>query len=177
MTAFATFFRIEPASWQRNSETMVARAVAAVLVAFALLAWNRFGAQGVVAPRASVRLILIGVYGWLGASVALWAIARFTFGIIVPFQRTLCVLGTSHIPLVVLGGILQFAGVVFRWFLPGLIGSIVVFGLWMPAMLVAGSRHIFGLDTKRAATVVVVPYAGWLATVGVVLHRQLGHLI
>ena len=52
--------------WARVGPQSLYSAAALVVVAFGLLALNRFGGLTTSAPRAFIRLTLVGVWGWIG---------------------------------------------------------------------------------------------------------------
>ena len=70
MTRFPIFLRIDPGTWTRVQVETLNRRVLTVVAAFALAAWNRFGAQGFLGPRAPIRLLVTGIWGWLLISLA-----------------------------------------------------------------------------------------------------------
>ena len=75
MTRFPIFLRIDPGTWTRVQVETLNRRVLTVVAAFALAAWNRFGAQGFLGPRAPIRLLLTGIWGWVLISVIVWFFA------------------------------------------------------------------------------------------------------
>ena len=73
---FPIFLRIDPGTWTRVQVEHLHRRILTVLGAFVLAAWNRFGAQGFLGPRAPLRMLLIGLWGWIALSVVVWLVAR-----------------------------------------------------------------------------------------------------
>ena len=73
MTALGRWLRLDESSWARFARLgTLSNAAFITLGSYALLAFDRFGMQGLTAPRAPVRMVLAGLYGWLGLSVAIW---------------------------------------------------------------------------------------------------------
>ncbi len=59
--------RIDRGTWERYDRAGTVRSAAVVAIgAYAVLAFDRFGFPAIIEPRPSVRLILVGFYGWLG---------------------------------------------------------------------------------------------------------------
>ena len=177
MIAAARWLRIDGPSWDRiDVSARMSTAAVNGIGAYLLLAFDRFGFQGFQSPRGPTRLLLIGVYGWLGLSAAMWLVARWR-GRDAEFVTVFRFVGYAHMPLLLVGIVLQMTAITLRWFGPGLIASIFALGFWFPALLVAGVRKATGTHWPEALFVVAAPYGVWLATVGVVLFVQLGHLI
>lgn len=183
----AAIFRVSPARWDAMGPIHGGRAAAVVIGAWALLAWSRFGFQATSAPRAPVRFVLVGVYGWLGLAVLLWAagriigrIAEATTGVAPSPGATLDsvvrVVGLAHQPILVVAVLAQFLQVLP---LPRLSLAVAVFTfvLWLPGVLGAAVMSLHRLTPSRAALVVIVGYGPWLATAGRYLNERLGHLI
>ena len=84
--------------------------------------------------------------------------------------------GLAHRPLVALAVLIQ----VLALFDPagdiGGIAALVVFGFWMPAMLVSAVVWAYDQTLVRAITLAAIPYVLWLATAGRYLFIQVGHL-
>lgn len=184
LAGVATTMGVSPASWDRQGETTVKPAAALVLGGWAIMAWSRFGAQGLTSPRPGVRFVLIGFYAWLALAVVVWLIGRFAVGRAdrssddrPSLLRIVQFAGLAHRPVILLGFVIQFAAVLLRLDGPGLVLAVVAFGLWMPAMLVAAARSAYDLPTARAAALVALPYLAWLATAGRFLRDQVGHLL
>ena len=79
MTITARALRLDRDRWRwlANGASPTG-AVLMVLGAYLLWAWDRFGWPE-FALRPTVRLMLIGFYGWIWLAVASWVIARFAF--------------------------------------------------------------------------------------------------
>jgi len=182
MSRFPIFLRADEGTWSRvQAETLPSRALT-VLSAFGLAAWNRFGAQGVLSPRAPIRMILTGIYGWLALSLVLWLIARrreqFNSGtVLFSLQRTAASVAVAHFPLIILGFYIATFGNFIRTPVPGLVLAAIVFALWIPALLGRAMRHLADVDTFTAMGLIAVPYVLWLAWIGRYLHLQVGHLL
>jgi hypothetical protein len=77
-----------------------------VLVGAGILALTRLGGLVVDAPRAVLRLMLVGVWGWVGLSVAIWLTITATSGSAGArpgLVHTLAIAGIAHAPVVALG--------------------------------------------------------------------------
>lgn len=184
----ATTMGVARAPWDRNVDVSLKPAAALVLGAWVLMAWSRFGAQGLTAPRVAVRFVLVGLYGWLALAVLVWAAGRLADQLLArpgggpegagpELARIVQFTGLAHRPLIILGFVIQFAAVLLRLQGPGLVLAIAALGLWMPAMLVAAVTSAFAVGPLRAALVVAGPYLAWLATAGRFLNQQVGHLL
>ncbi|MEL7208061.1 MAG: hypothetical protein AAGK32_07485 [Actinomycetota bacterium] len=191
LTEAAVTLGVARASWELDTRATMTRAALVAVGAWAVLAWSRFGIQGLLAPRALVRFVLIGFYGWLALAVMIWVIGRLadrslpsTSGPIgrltgsgVALIDIVRVTGRAHRPLLVLGVVVQVTALLLRLNGPGLVVAAVGLGLWMPAMLLGGVGHAFELRPARAALVVAGPYAGWLLLLAPFLNGQVGHLL
>ena len=182
MSRFPIFLRTDVGTWTRIQVETLPRRMLTVVGAFALASWNRFGAQGFLGPRAPLRLLLIGLWGWLALSVVVWLIAR-TFDEdlrndpLYGLQRAAASMTVTHFPIIILGMYLGTFGAFIRTPIPGLILAVVVFAAWVPTLYVRAMLHLAQVDTRTAILAMIVPYALWLATVGRHLWQQLGHLI
>ncbi len=164
---------MNPIRWARVGPEAVWSGLALVLVAWGLMAINRLGGLTFDAPRAFLRLTVVGVWGWLGLALAIWLVA----GRASSLRRVLAVTGWVHVPVVGLAVLIFVVAGAFEVLGPGLIGAIVVFGVLIPSALVLGAEEVFGLERLRAVAVVSIPYLAW--TVLVVRHvlGQVGHLL
>ncbi len=164
MTPITRTLRYDRITWQAyDTQTGLGWAFAVAIGAYAILAFDRFGVQGVIEPRATVRLLLTGFYGWLWLAGAAWLIGRFVFGDEARFSTVFRLYGYAHLPLVVLAVTIQVASVALR--------------LSGPALLVAATSQAFGIDRGRALAVALVPYLIWVLVVGRSLYTQIGHLL
>lgn len=171
-------FRIDGESWSNVARAGTLAGAALVAVgAYAILAFDRFGIQGVVAPRATVRLMLVGFYGWLWLAAAGWLIGRYMRGTDPGFATVFRLYGNAHLPLVFVGVAIQVFAVVGQILGPSLGVAALALLVWMPAMLTAATSQLFELGRRRAAMVVAAPYLVWLVTVGRYVASQLGHLL
>ncbi len=177
VTAVARVLRLDPATWSRFARSGSASAALVTIGAYALLAFDRFGVQGIIEPRATVRMLLAGFYGWLWLAGASWLVARLAFGPGAGFSPVFRLYGRAHLPLLVVGMTLQVSTVFLQTLGPGLwVGAFAVL-FWMPALLVAATRTAFVVDGRTALLVIVGPYLVWLVVVGRYLENQLGHLL
>ena len=64
MSRLGTLTQLDHRTWSTISYQQLPGRAMTVLFAYVIMAWNRFGLLGFVAPRAPVRLVLIGVYVW-----------------------------------------------------------------------------------------------------------------
>ena len=148
-----------------------------VLGAYLVFAFDRFGIEGFFEPRATVRMMLTGLYGWLWLIAGTWAIARSTFGSVGPTTRLAPLMGHAHLPLLLLAMFIQFVSVALN--LLGIAWWLALFTgvFWLPAMLVSAVATATGLDWRRAVIAVTAPYVAWLLVVGRSLWTQLEHLL
>ncbi len=171
-------FRLVQETWRTLAATGTLGGAALVTIgAYAIFAFDRLGIQGVVDPRATVRLLLVGFYGWLWLAVSAWAIGRVVLGAAAALAAVMRLYGNAHLPLVFVAIGIQVFSVVARTQNPALVIAVLASLVWMPAMLVAATRVVFDLQPRKAALVVVGPYLVWLLTVGRYLVAQLGHLL
>lgn len=182
MTRFPIFLRIDPGTWTRVQVETLQRRILTVLAAFALAAWNRFGAQGFLGPRAPIRLLLTGIWGWIVLSVVVWFLASRInkdlradplYGI----QRAAVSMTVTHFPVIIIGFYMATFGAFIRTPIPGFILLAAAVLAWIPALYIRAMQHLTSVDTKTAALAMIGPYALWLATVGRYLWQQVGHLI
>lgn len=185
LNGLADILGVSARSWDRARGGDLGPPVFTALGAWLIMAWNRFGLQGLAAPRAAVRFILIGFYAWMGLALLLWlasrVIARPTSGSGPPSEPDPKMLirlsGLAHRPLVIIGLVLQVTG----FFLPtagvGLVIAVAGLALWMPAMLVGAVVWARPRPVGQALAVVAVPYFVWLVVVGRFLDSQVGHLL
>lgn len=192
LTRFMNFLRIDNYTWARVLPQELPRRLITVVAAFTLAAWNRFGAQAALGPRAPIRVILTGIYGWLGWSILVWLLAiwigqRGEVAADEPaaplgfdplsFQRAATAMTVPHFPLIVIGFYIATFGVFIRSQIPGIVIAVLVFGIWIPALATKAVQHLTDLDRNRAVVAVVLPYVLWLAVIGRYLFNQVGHLI
>ena len=179
---FPIFLRIDVGTWTRVQVEHLPRRMLTVFGAFMLAAWNRFGAQGFLGPRAPLRMLVIGFWGWLALSFAVWLIARTVdedlrsdplYGL----QRAAVAMTVPHFPLFILGMYIGTFGAFIRTPVPGTILAVLVFVAWIPLLYVRAMQHLTDVTTSKAVLLMVLPYALWLATVGIYLWDQLGHLL
>lgn len=178
MNGVIQLFRLDVASWDRVSHmgTMVSAAATSV-GAYTFLAFDRFGFQAFVAPRASMRMLLVGFYGWLGLTGLAWLIARRRNLDLPAFGEAFGIYGHAHLPLLLLAFVIQMVAVVVQSLGPSLYFAVFVFGFWMPAALLAATRYLFTTTLRSAALVVIPPYIVWMVVVGGYLFGQVGHLL
>ncbi|MEM7326411.1 MAG: hypothetical protein AAF531_25220 [Actinomycetota bacterium] len=190
--------------WAAVAQASPFRATLTVVGAWLILAWNRFGFQGVEQPRVMIRFALIGVWGWLGLTAVIALVVLVLRPLIVAggdearaadhvangtvprwpdvAGRLLQVSGLSHVALLVLAIAIQIGQAVPIPLIVPLLTALVLLA-WFPGMLVIATteavlRQGRGIARPVTITAVVVPvYVVWLATVGRYLVEQLGHLI
>jgi hypothetical protein len=178
MTPVARTLRFDHDTWRSyQSQASLGWAFVVAMGAYAILAFDRFGVQGVTAPRGTVRLLLTGFYGWLWLAAAAWVIGRFVLGADTPFATVFRLYGYAHLPLVILAVVIQVFSVAFRASGPALLVALFAGVFWMPALLVAATSQAFAIDRRRALAVVAAPYLVWLLVVGRSLYIQVGHLL
>ena len=185
MTFLSYALGLDRERWARLAAASLWPAMVLVLAASVVMAWSRFGGVAVDAPRAFLRMVLVGVWGWLGLAAAIWLIVRLerrTTGLTgegrpAPLERAIAVVGFAHAPLLLLAVVILVAAGALQIFGLGQIVAVVVLGFWFPALLVAASSHLFDLDPLTGVLVVALPYGIWLATVGRYLLQQVQHLL
>lgn len=177
MNTFLRTLRLDDFRWYwLESESTRVGSSAMVVGTFLLLAFDRFGWPD-FALRATTRFLLIGLYGWLGLSLATFVLVRFVYKRSGSLPTLLRLVAHAHLPLLAVGVVIQVAGVamditgVARW--PALFAGV----FWMPAMLTAAFRAWTGLRHHQAALSAAVPYTVWAMTVGHFFWRQLDHLL
>lgn len=161
--------------WLESESTRVGSS-AMVIGTFLLLAFNRLGWPD-FAFRATMRFVLIGLYGWLGLSLATFVVVRLVLRRSGPFTTNLRLVAHTHLPLLVVAIVMQVTSVSLD--LGGLAHWPAVFAavFWMPAMLAAALCAWTDLKRSQAVLSTVVPYLVWAATVGRFLWNQLEHLL
>ena len=177
MTAVARALRLDDATWSRFAVAGRTQAALVAGAAYALLAFDRLGVQGVLAPRATVRMLLAGFYGWAFLAAGSWLVARYAAGAGTRAGSVFWLYGRAHLPLLLLAVVIQVAAVFLRVLGPGLWAGVFVIAFWMPAMLVGAARTAFGVGVGTAIVIVAGPYLVWVAVVGNYLRDQLGHLL
>ena len=164
-------------AWDRYDRAGTALSATLTAVGgYALLAFDRFGAQGILAPRGPVRMMLVGFYGWLFIAAVAWVLARSIHHTEVRYTSVLRLFGFIHVPVLMLAIVIQFFSVSLRFFAPA--GFMLLFGflVWMPGLTVFASRKAFGVGRSRAAVVGLVAYLFWVVSVGWWMWTQIGHL-
>jgi hypothetical protein len=137
----AWMLRLTTARWESIPPAPPLKAAATVIGSWLVLAWGRFGFQGIASPRALTRFVLVGVYGWLAVAAVAWlgsvllARVRDERRPADPV-RVLQVTGLSHQPLLVFGVLLQVGQLAP---IPGLmtVVAVLTIALWAPAILAA----------------------------------------
>ena len=173
--------------WERLTPRSVWPAIALVLVASGLIAMTRVGGLVIDEPRSSLRLVLVGVWGWLGLAIGIWA-TGWTLSHASATTRpppppltslglSLAMVGWAHVPVIVLGVVVFVAAGLMQLLGPGLVVGAVVLAVALPVALMTGTRHVFGLSWVGAAVAAVVPYAFWLLVAARHVHRQINHLL
>lgn len=182
MSRFRIFLRADVGTWTRVQVETLPTRMLTVVGAFVLAAWNRFGVQGILGPRAPIRFLLVGLWGWIALSLVVWLIARRfdedlradpLYGI----QRTAVSMTVTHFPIVIAGFYMATFGAFIRTPIPGLIIAIACFAVWIPWLYIRAMKHLADVDNKTAAMAMVGPYVIWLVTIGRYLWQQVGHLI
>jgi hypothetical protein len=167
--------------WERVGEGSLTSAAALVVVASFLLALNRFGGLVIDEPRSFVRLVLVGVWGWIGMAVVATAVlvvsgsARGGSGR--TLRATLAVIGAAHVPLIWASVMLFLGAGMLQLLWPGLIMVVLVFAFWFPAAVGIGLRVSCGARVGVAVAATAVSYAAWVTVVGRHLYDQLAHLV
>jgi hypothetical protein len=177
VTTAARALRLDEDSWRwLVDEAKLGGATLIVVGAYLVLAFDRFGWPD-FALRPTARLVLTGVYGWVGLALAGWAVTRSVSGAHSGPTMFIRLTGHAHLPLLLLAILIQVVSVmsnvtsIARW------PTLFVGLFWFPALLTNAVAGASGLDRARASAVVAVPYLLWAAAVGRLLWRQLGHLL
>ncbi|MGI9597271.1 MAG: hypothetical protein ACR2QK_14000 [Acidimicrobiales bacterium] len=182
--------RLSRARWDAVVGVEPNKAIAAVVGAWLLMAWGRFGVQGLSAPRAGLRFILVGVYAWLlvAATVYLVGVVAHRFGAgraggggggrSESFRpaRVFQLTGLCHQP-VVLTGIAVLFGSLLPFQAPLTVVAYFAIALWLPAMLVAAVQSMLPANRLAATGAGLAGYGVWLATAGRYLLDRVGHLV
>lgn len=171
---------LDRAKWERVGPWSLRSAAAYVAVASILLAMNRFGGLVTVEPRSFVRLVLVGVWGWIGMALVAWIVVTTTSPAEHPHRSpaaSIAIVGIAHIPLIWLAGVLFLAAGALQLLWPGLMTAAFVFTVWFPAAVFMGLRVSCGAGFVRAMVATAVSYAAWLAVIGRQLYDQLAHLV
>ncbi len=170
--------------WQRVGPHYLPSAGGIVALASFLFALLRFGGLLTEAPRAFLRLFLVGVWGWLalGLSVAIVVTALRRRRPAAPFLfangvEALTVAGLAYLPMLFLAVVVFAAGGIIDFLGPGRVMSVFVLVLWMPAVLAVGAHHRLALTPRTAVLAVAGPYLAWLALVGRHLLDRVHHLL
>ena len=188
--------RLTTRRWAAIPIAAPTKAAATVIGAWLVLAWNRFGFQGLAQLRVMLRFVLIGVYGWLGLVALTWLGHRLLSARRTgerqsgwggaEAQRLLQVIGLSHIALLVLAIAIQIGQAIP---IPFVVPALTAFALliWFPGMVIAAVTQTTGrtdsqlLSDGRSAMasllISAVACLLWLLVVGRYLFDQLGHLI
>lgn len=123
-----------------------------------------------------LRLVLVGFYGWLGLAGGVWSVARYR-RIDADFAQVFRLVGDAHMPIMLVAITLQLAAISLRLFGPGLAVATFTTLFWLPALLIGAIRKAYSTGLRQAAVIVAGPYLVWLASVGVTLYIQVGHLL
>lgn len=178
--------RLTAARWDAIAPDSPWRAATVVIGAWLIMAWSRFGFQGLTVPRVMVRFVLIGVYGWLGLALVLWVgralVDRLAGGTThgpgvggSPI-RLLQITGLSHQAVLVLGlAVLIGQAIPIPLVVPALAAFTVV--VWIPGALLAATISADGGVRRPSIGVTGLGYLLWLVTAGRYLFDQIEHLI
>lgn len=177
LKALGRLLQIDGLTWATIEFQHLRGRTLTVLFAWGIMAWNRFGLLSFAAPRAPLRLILVGVYSWLGLAAAVWVASSLAGSAIVRMRDAAVATAIVHVPLVALGFFVAIVAGFARILGPGTVVAVFVFALWMPALLYRAFREVAGLERSYAAATAVVVHLAWLAGPGNLLRTQVGHLL
>jgi hypothetical protein len=179
MSAALRWLGLDAARWERVGPHSLWSATALVVVSSSLLALSRFGGLVTVAPRPFVRLVLVGVWGWIWLAASVWLVATIVARSMprMPLRTAFATIGLAHVPLLAVAVVVLVAAVMLQLLGPGLVTAVFVVAFWFPAALVTGVAHGWGASIARSAAIVAGPYAVWLFVVADHLSRQVGHLL
>jgi hypothetical protein len=178
VTRSAELLRLDRDTWARyhGTGTLISASLVS-LGAYVVFAFDRFGFAAFSEPRSSVRLVLIGFYGWLWLAGALWLSGRIVGAGDIPFELVFRLIGLVHLPLLIVAIMIQIFAMLLRILGPSLAVGLFSVIFWLPALLVAATRQAFDVDARLAIVLVGGPYVVWLLVVGRILNDQLGHLL
>lgn len=177
VAAISKVLLVDADSWRVRKEIGGLRSPAVITIgASAVLAFARFGPQAFVDPRGAVRFILVGFYGWVALSGAIWWLGRRA-GSETAFTPVMGVIGRAHMPLLIVAVAIQMASVTLDLLGPARWVAVFAAVVWMPVMLVTASNTAFGFVGARSLRVISGPYLVWLVTIGGFEYRQLAHLL
>jgi len=177
---------LDASKWARVGPDSLWSAIVLVATASFVMALNRFGGLIVDTPRSFLRLVLVGVWGWIGLAIAIWLVVRGTravqgdqaaAGPPPSLQVNVAAVGLAHTPVLALGIVIFVAAGLLEVLGPGFVAAIFVFGFWFPAGLIAATAHVNRMAPVRAAVVVAVPYLIWMSIIGRHLLDRIQHLL
>ncbi len=186
MNAVPRILGLDAVKWARVGPGSIWSALTLVTTTSFLMALNRFGGLIVDTPRSFLRLMLVGVWGWLGLAGAIWLVegAARTIGdgrdggVSVPsLQMAVAAVGLAHTPVLALGLVILVAAGLLEILGPGFVSAVFVFAFWFPAVLSAATSHTLRLSPVHALLVVLVPYLLWFAIIGRHLLDRVQHLL
>ncbi len=187
--------RLSPDSWRLAAPGDLKWPAITVIGGWLLLSWIRLGPQALFNPRAMMRFVLVGVYGWLGLGVGLWLVAMTTrwlrpggrarspgselawpSSIAAELGCRVRLAGMAHQTLVAAAFVVYFLQLVPQGLLTTIVAVIPVL-LWMPGQLVAAVAFVDRRPMRAAAAPTLIVWGGWLATAGWYLMARVGHAI
>lgn len=169
--------RLDDATWRRVSAVATTQGAALlVLGSYLVLALSRFGMQGLFEPRAAVRMLLTGAYGWMWLVGATWAIARVGFRSPIAVRSLFPVIGHAHLPLLLVAIFIQFVSVSLAVLGPARWAAVLA-AVWIPAMLIAATRNATRLSLRDSVVAAGLPYVAWAAVVGRTMWIRVEHLL
>ncbi len=170
----AYFLRLNRRRWDDMEIDSLGRPAATVVGAWLLLAWARFGPQLIGDLQAVVRFVLVGVYGWLALSLAIYLFDRLR-GRRPNLETIVAKIGLAHQALAVGGFAIQIVQILPLPILATIVGVGSV--LWMGGQLAAAITSLRQTSWIGSAPVAIAAWVGWLAVIGTYLWSRLGHLI
>lgn len=177
MTKTMRLLQLDDLTWSTIGYQELPGRVLTVFFAYGIMAWNRFGLLSFTAPRAPVRLVLIGIYSWAAIATVFWLAARrIERGTVQPKDAAIAA-AIVHIPLVALGFFMAIVAGFARVLGPGTIVGIFVVGLWMPALTTRALHDVGGLKWSSSLVVAALVQILWLVGTGRYLHNLVGHLL
>lgn len=174
MTALGRLLQVDALTWSTIPYQQLRGRAMTVFFAYAMLAWNRFGLLSFTSPRASTRMVLVGIYSWLALALLLWVAGRAAE---LSFRDAAVSTGIAHVPLVALAFFMAIVAGFARVFGPGLVLAIVVGFAWMPVLLIRALHDMAKWSWPKAALGGTGLQLLWLVTAGRYFYDQVGHLL
>lgn len=185
MNALARWLRVDDERWLGVTPRSLPTGAVVAVFAAVVIAFDRFGGASFQGFRAFTRLVLVGVWGWIGLGVGI-ALVGLIGSRLVPsrvgerqpsVQVAIAGAGLAHVPVLVFGGVIFFSAGALDILGPGGVTAVVVFLVWFPATLVAATRHTNDADVAASLVMTAPVYGVWWLLAGSHLLDQVRHLL